>query len=156
MKKPHVIAQCISFVLLALMLALLIMQFVPFWTEGDGTASISEYIWLPREHKELDQSLKATFGKDYRINQILLAPAALLVSAAAGIVISVLKRGRLNSFLLPLVCGAAGITAYFTYPPFKLGANWMVHAILSIAILAVAVIGIVVVAIFAFKNRKKK
>lgn len=156
MKKPHVIAQCISFVLLALMLALLVMQFVPFWTEGDGTATISDYIWFPREHKELNNSLKEVFGKDYRINQYLIGPITLLVSAAAGIVFSVLKRGRLNSFLLPLVCGLAGYTTYFTYAPYKLGANWIVHASLSIAVLAVAVIGIVVAAIFAFKNRKKK
>lgn len=156
MKKPHVIAQCISFVLLALMLALLVMQFVPFWTEGDGTATISDYIWFPREHKELNNSLKEVFGKDYRINQYLIGPITLLVSAAAGIVFSVLKRGKLNSFLLPLVCGLAGYTTYFTYAPYKLGANWIVHASLSIAVLAVAVIGIVVAAIFAFKNRKKK
>ena len=155
MKKPHVIAQCISFVLLALMLALLVMQFVPFWTEGDGTASISDYIWFPREHKELNNSLKEVFGKDYRINQYLIGPIALLVSAAAGIVFSVLKRGKLNSFLLPLVCGLAGYTTYFTYAPYKLGANWIVHASLSIAVLAVAVIGIVVAVIFAFKNREK-
>jgi hypothetical protein len=156
MKKPHVIAQCISFVLLALMLALLVMQFVPFWTEGDGTATISDYIWFPREHKELNNSLKEVFGKDYRINQYLIGPITLLVSAAAGIVFSVLKRGKLNSFLLPLVCGLAGYTTYFTYAPYKLGANWIVHASLSIAVLAVAVIGIAVSLFFIIKSKAKK
>ena len=155
MKKPDMIAKCISYVLIVLMLALLVMQFVPFWTEGDGTASISDYIWFPREHKELNNALKAEFGKDYRINQYLVGPIALLVSAAAGIVFSVLKRGKLNSFLLPLICGFAGYTTYFTYAPYKLGSNWIVHAILSIAVLAVAVIGIVVSVVFAFKNRNK-
>lgn len=156
MKKLNLIAKCISYLLIVLMLALLVMQFVPFWTEGDGTASISDYIWFPREHKDLNNSLKEVFGKDYRINQFLIGPITLLVSAVAGIVFSVLKRGKLNSFLLPLVCGYAGYTTYFTYAPYKLGANWGVHASLSIAVLAVAVIGFVVSLIVAIKTRKKK
>ena len=155
MKKPNIIAKCISYVLIVLMLALLVMQFVPFWTEGDGTASISDYIWFPREHKELNNALKAEFRKDYRINQYLVGPIALLVSAVAGILFSVLKRGKLNAFLLPLICGLAGYITYFTYAPYKLGSNWIVHAVLSVAILAVAVIGVAVSLFFTIKNKKK-
>ena len=152
MKKTNVVAMCISFVLVALMLALLVMQFVPFWSESKGPVSISDYIWMPGDHMELNVTLKAQFGKDYRINQIVLAPAVLLVSAAAGIVISLLKRGKFVSYLIPIVCGVAGITAYFTYPPFKLGENWTIHAVLSIAVLAVAVIG-AVVSLLKFKKK---
>ncbi len=157
MKKINVIAKCISFAVAVLMLALLVLQFVPFWSEigmeGDEVpVSISDYIWMPGDHIMLNIAMKAEFGKDYRINQIILAPAVLLVSAAVGIVISLLKRGQFVSFLLPIVCGVAGVVQYFTYPPFKLGQNYMMHGILSIVVLAVGVVG----AVIALLKYKKK
>lgn len=157
MKKTNMIAKGISILLLVLMLGLLVLQFVPYWSFGeDASGSIGGYIWLPSSHKGVNNALKAEFGKDYRINQYLVAPIALLVSAAVGIVFSILKCGKIGSFLLPLICGISGVVTYFTYEPYKLGLNWIIHASLSIVVLAVAVIGIVVSIISMIQNKKKK
>lgn len=130
-----------SYICAALMLLLLVLQFMPFWhygEQGELSASINAYIWLPMDHNDLTDYLTASIGDDYVINQILFMPIVTLILEACGIPFCLFKSKHPASLLFPAACGFAGVWGYLTKPAFRLGANWGVHLALCIAMLLVA------------------
>jgi len=121
-----------------LMLVLLAMQFLPYWTYGEeGTlqASIGQYVWFPGEYKELDTHLGEQLGKGYDITQMVTGPILVLVLSAVGAVLCLVKAGARATALLPMGCGAAGIVTYACTAALRLGSLWWVHLLLAAAIL---------------------
>ena len=47
------IVKYLSFALAIVILALLVMQFLPFWTTEKETVSINDYLWMTNEHKSV-------------------------------------------------------------------------------------------------------
>lgn len=143
MKNKKQIAKYISFAVAVLMLALLVMQFLPFWSVEEDTVSIGGYIWMPNEHKNLTKSFRAELDdKKFDPVRIALWPVLTLVLGAIGIVMCLLKRGSTPSFLLSIGCGLAS-TLGFLNPLFQLGANWQIHLVVSILVLAAGIAGLV-------------
>jgi len=147
-KKKRVFA----WICAALMLALLALQFMPFWhygEEGELSASISAYIWFPNDHKDLTTYLTEAVSEDYAIEQILLMPIVTLILGACGIVFCLIKADHPVTLLFPAACGLVGVWGYLAKPAFRLGANWGVHLAVCLAMLTVAVCALVL------SNRRK-
>ncbi len=120
----------------ALMLCMLVLQFMPFWHFEDQAVSINRYVWFPTEHSDLEAFLASCID-GFKVNHIVIVPALQLLSAAVGIVVCVLKRGSRAACLLPLLCGGLGAYGYLTMPALQLGKGWALHLVVSI-LMAVA------------------
>jgi len=120
-----------------LMIALIVLQFVPFWTYGeqdDQTASVASYVWFPDRYKELDKHFQTAVGDTYTINQIVLMPVLTLFLGAVGSVLCIVWRKSAMTGLLPACCGAVGMWGYLSKAVFRLGAGWQLHLAVCIAL----------------------
>lgn len=143
-RKASNLTPTLNVICAILMLVLLVMQFMPFWTYGDPATSVSiqGYIWFPGNHTGLDQALKESVSADYSINDVLLMPILTLVLGAAGIVLCLLKSANPFVSLLPAACGLAGTWGYLTGTAFHVGSGWVFHLILCIVLLALGLISL--------------
>ena len=118
---------------------LLVLQFVPFWAEGDGQVSIGGYIWFPSDHKTLDSQFAAEI-EGYTINDAVPVAVLLLVLSAVGIVLCILRMNNALSALVPLVCGRIGTFGYLLQPAYRMGAGWQLHCLVGVAMAALAAV----------------
>lgn len=129
-----------------LMVAMIALQFTPFWSLGEEGAeivsSIGQYIWRPSDCKPLEKALKAveSVGSDFKVGHMVLWPVVLLVASAAGAVLCVIKPKFYLTSAATIVAGLAGMIGYLTVPALKLGTNWALHMGLSAVILAAGVL----------------
>jgi len=146
MSKKLNITKICHWVSAVLLIVLLVLQFTPYWSfgEGDkaGEASVSQYIWLPSDYKTLTKELEKTFD-DYSINDIILPPILVLVLGAVGVVLGVLMAGKPLAGIIPTLCGAAGLWGWLTMPVLKMGATWGIQVALMAVILVVGVVSLV-------------
>lgn len=139
MKKENLV-KYISFALAVLILGLLVMQFLPFWTTEKETVSINGYLWMPNEHKSVTKLFKAELDdKKFDPIKIVLWPVLTLLLGVAGIVLCILKRGELLPCLMTLLCGVTGVLTYFTNPVYQMGANWTIHVVVACVVLVAGV-----------------
>ena len=138
MKKKNPI-KGLNLLCAVLMAVLLVLQFMQFWTVEDTQVSIGGYVWLPSDHKDLESQFSAQF-EDYTINDTIVMPILILVLAAVGIVLSIVKVNSPLCALLPAACGLVGTIGYLIQPVFRLGSGWALHCLFSVAMLAVAAV----------------
>lgn len=144
MKKENLV-KYISFALAVLILGLLVMQFLPFWTTEKETVSMNEYLWMPNEHKSVTKLFKAELDdKKFDPIKIVLWPVLTLVLGVAGIVLCILKRGEFLPCLMTVLCGATGVLTYFTNPVYQMGANWQLHAAVAAVVLVAGLASVVI------------
>ena len=138
------IVKYLSFALAVVILALLVMQFLPFWTTEKETVSINDYLWMPNEHKSVTKLFKAELDdKKFDPIKIVLWPVLTLVLGVAGIILCFIKKDTLLPYLMTILCGLAGMLTYLTNPVYQWGANWIVHLIVAIVVLVAGVAGLV-------------
>ena len=138
------IVKYLSFALAVVILALLVMQFLPFWTTEKETVSINDYLWLPNEHKSVTKLFKAELDdKKFDPIKIVLWPVLTLVLGFAGIILCFIKKDTLLPYLMTILCGLTGTLTYLTNPVYQWGANWIVHLIVAIVVLVAGVAGLV-------------
>lgn len=150
MKKKLTVSQICSVVCAVLLLALVVCQFMPFWTAEETSASIQECVWFPQECKDITKMLSNTVEAE--INDIVLMPVVVLVSGVVGAFFCAVKPKKIWAAICPLVCGVIGIHGYLTQPAFQLGGLWMLHLALCVAIL---VLGIVLAVFWVQKKVSK-
>lgn len=144
--KPSVNISALNILCAVLALALLILQFTPFWHfegEDEQSSSIQSYVWFPDSHKELDGYLSDEIGANYTINDVVTMPALVLVLGAVGIVLCLVKSDKWPVSLLPAACGAVGVWGYLTGAAFRLGSGWGLHLALCIALLVIGALSVV-------------
>ena len=138
------IVKYLSFALAIVILALLVMQFLPFWTTEKETVSINDYLWMPNEHKSVTKLFKAELDdKKFDPIKIVLWPVLTLVLGVAGIILCFIEKDTLLPYLMTILCGLAGMLTYLTNPVYQWGANWIVHLIVAIVVLVAGVAGLV-------------
>lgn len=150
-----VVSKGICVLLILLMLILIYFQFVPFWTAEDDTASISEFIWQPSDHKTIKRDFKANVDKNFNMNDIYAGPVLVLVSGILAIVLCIVFFGRIYACLASAMVGVIGIWCYHSHAVFQLGANWQLHFAIAIAIAVIGAIGAMLCALTFFKNAHK-
>ena len=133
MKKENLV-KYISFALAVLILGLLVMQFLPFWTTEKETVSMNEYLWMPNEHKSVTKLFKAELDdKKFDPIKIVLWPVLTLVLGVAGIVLCILKRGEFLPCLMTVL-----------NPVYQMGANWQLHAAVAAVVLVAGLASVVI------------
>ena len=125
-----------------LMGVMLVLQFVPFWSNGDGGVSINSYIWLNYAHDDLTNSLAAAVGESFSVNQLIVAPIFQTITALIGIFVCLRWNDTALSAFLPVACGILGLWGYLSVPAMQMGNMWILHLLVSAAMLVIAVVSI--------------
>lgn len=138
-------------VCIALMLAILILQFVPCWIHDGETSSVNGLIWLPlhETHQDLMDWLSDKLGREFDINEILLFPIAQFFASIVGTAIIVLKTHSKGIAVAPFICGVAGLLVYTSGAAFLEGILWPVHIALSVLLIVASI------CLFIFSFKKK-
>ena len=182
MKIELTTTRVINWICVFMIVVMVAMLFTPYWQyettekneEGKRvdvvkTISISEYVWMPREHRDLTKEFEDLYPDppkglskeekeawpEFWINDLVLMPALLLV---AGLILGAISLGYSNtpfSALLALFFGAFSVYSYLTEPEFKLG-NPTIHIILGAITAAIGLGGIVWFIVKAVMDKKKK
>lgn len=124
-----------------LMLALLAVQFTPFWQCGEEMVSIGGFIWFPTDHVDLEKQLVSVLQTDFAVDDMLAAPIMVLLLGAVGTVLCLLKFSQPMVLLLPVACGLSGLIGYLSTPALKTGMGWQWHVAICAAMLIVAIAG---------------
>ena len=122
----------------ALILVLLVTQFLPFWHYGepDQTVSISSFVWLLTDHDAVSGALSTATGENVTVNTVF-APAVLLMCfGIAGLALILWKSESGLIAAVPLLTGAMGFWQYLGKSAYRFGDGWVLHFALC-AVLAV-------------------
>ena len=122
-----------------LMLAVLVLQFTPFWHIGEGEeqqdVSIGAYVWFPTDHKEVDTYMKEQVSSDFNISGVVGVHSLVLVLSAAGLVLCLIKPAMPVSPVLVMGSSVSGLVGCLGMKAFQLGSTWVWLLILFIAAL---------------------
>lgn len=122
-----------------LMLAVLVLQFTPYWHIGEGEeqqeVSIGAYVWFPTDHKEVDAYMKEQVSSDFNISGVVGVHTLVLVLSAAGLVLCLIKPAMPVSPVLVIGSSVSGLVGCLGMKAFQLGSTWAVLLILFIAAL---------------------
>lgn len=161
------IMQIIGIVCILLMIALLVTQFLPYWTIGEDTSlSISDYTWFnyKTEYKGFIKEMKTQIAdaglmdketdawKKLAINDFVYPPVILMLVSLFGLGFCPFKLGKPLGMAFNLAVGCIGIWMYTGHPIYQLGANWQLHFILSIVLTALASVNIIIGLVKAFNK----
>lgn len=184
MKTLSLVSRICCFVCVALMLALIVVQFVPNWSYEkkvkleDGSSemvltdvSLGGFTWFPSDHKTLttqwNDEIKALAEKDlaltggrekFKTNNLVGLPILSMFAAAAGIFFCLVKNKVWAFALLPMVSGGALAYAAMTHPVLQWGTQCQTFQLLGIVTLAVGTVALVtgiVASVMGFMAAKK-
>ena len=102
LKTAGPLSKITNYVMVGLLYALVVMQFLPFWTTGDGavTMSIQEYIWWPLEKPDgpaMTKYFQSLYGAEWLIGDIVLMPCVTLICAIITFFFGIKTGFRFNS-----------------------------------------------------------
>lgn len=143
MKTLSLVSRICCFLCVALMLALIIIQFVPYWTVEEETVSMAEMIWFPTEHKDITKVWKKemkALDSEFKMNGLVPMPILSMAAAGIGIFVCLFKNKSWGSALLPIISGGAMAYALMIHPIQKTGLHCQTFLILSIVTVAVAAV----------------
>ena len=159
LKKLNVTKSILNYVGAALSLVMLVMQFVPFWTYGDKTASINNFVWLKATDGELTSwfaSNATGFNAYADMNSLVLAPVLMFVLCILGVIFCTKNSKAAFISLIPFFCGVIGVIGYLTQPVLQLGELWTLHIAISAALVLVGLVATVFGIIVFVKGDKVK
>ena len=134
LKKP------LSYLCLALMLVLLVLQVAPFWNANGVGVSIAKYTWLPLnadECKVLTEQLTSQID-GYSINSFVGASIILTISFVFGPILCLTSTESPVSSIFPIIGSVTGIYSFLAVPALKLGSTCILQLILCIVLLVAA------------------
>lgn len=137
-----------------LMLGVLILQYVPYWSCSDDGSSIADYVWWPDQHKKLTNEFRSILGRDYEVQQMVLMPVTVFIACILGITLSIIKPGKIGTFIFPFIAGAMGLYGFLVAPVFSLGSIYVVQIIASATLLVASIIGGVISVLIARQMKK--
>lgn len=153
--KKTTLSQICLFICVALCLALIVTQFLPFWSaevsvknaDGDEvtqqeTLSIWGFLSFPENdvQKQFATNFSSTYGEEYNINDVAATACLILALGLLTAIFVILKPNKVWTFMFPLACGISGVFGYLTQPVLQSGSLWILHLILCALIVAVSMI----------------
>ncbi len=147
-KNTDKLSRIICIAAAAMMLIMLVVQFLPFWSANEDTVSVMGYVALPKAHtginKFFQNMFKTDFGIKFSMKYIYPMPVVVFFSCILGIFMCVKTYGKFLSFVLPTVAGIYGAQGYLLNIVFRYGMNWQLHLIVCILLSVVGIGGMLV------------
>ena len=148
LKTAGRLSKLTNYIMVGLLYALVIMQFLPFWTTGDGsvTLSIQQYIWWPLKKTiggpTMTQYFQSLYGSEWLVGDIVLMPTMILASAIVTFFFGIKRPNRLWMNIVYLFAGSMGLIGYLGDPIYQLNPIYIVHVILSALIIVTSIVNI--------------
>lgn len=164
--------QIIGIVCLLLMIALVVSQFLPYWTfinkaKETQTLSIFNYIMFPS-----DKAYKSAFIKDMKtqlvdsglldaasdavkklsVNDFAYPHAILMLVSLFGIAFGPFKLGKPLGVAFNLAVGVLGVYQYFSHPIYQLGQNWYLGLIFAALLTVLSIVNVVLLILKKMKS----
>jgi len=131
-------SQILTYVTVALMLVLFLLQFLPFYSSADGSdvVSMQGYVWWPLEHKDVTKVFTDAYGRDWDAAQMVLMPVLVLVCACVGAFFELKNPKKLWPCTFPLIGSGSAVFFYLTNPIYQMNGIWVLQ--FAVAVLALA------------------
>jgi len=141
------------------------------WTlaQEDPAVSIAGYLALPEHHgglaarmfgyvKDEVQELAPTQRNASELqklvpNLLITSELLLLLCAAFGLILVLMKPGKAWTTLVPFAAGVIGVWQYLGNGLYQTGANWEIHLVICIAAITVASMNLVNWLLFGTKKK---
>ena len=133
--KSKKITRVLLIVCAALVVALALAQFVPYWTYENAetastdTISIFEYLILPTSHTDVTSALDA--GTNEAINSLAGTFCIIYLLGLVTVIFVIIKPTSLWICVWPLATGVGSLIGYLTEPRWQMGSIYIVLVILS-------------------------
>ena len=127
-----------------LMVALLILQFTPFWKLDGQQISIGGYIWFPTDHEDLTAHFREVVAPDFKVDSLVLSSLIQLLLPAAGIGLFIYNRESLYMPVCAAVCGAGTLCSFLFKAAYRQGVHWYLYPVLSVILLIAAIVSVYV------------
>lgn len=124
-----------------IMLLMVALTGLPYFSYDGGSVSISSYVWFPYEHAEFETYLAGQF-EGYEINSVIGTPIFLQVSGVIGAALLIWLNGKRFAPLVPLCYGAIGTVGYLTSGFLRLGSAWGLHLALLVILVGLGALGL--------------
>ncbi len=133
-----------GFAVSILMLALVILHFIPYWRYQGESVSLAAYLWRPYEHTAFTTVFRSYFGKGFKVSLLFALPLALTLAAnAVGTVLCTLKSGHRAVWLVPVISAILGLYGFLSAPAYRLSGLWLLHVILYALMLVLGILGLI-------------
>lgn len=127
-----------NYLALGLVALSLALMFTPYWCYDKGkTASIYQYVWFPGDYKPLETYLSQTAVSGFNINDVVRAPALMLLFGVAAMVVCLIKADDLFSLIPVIPYALLGIVGFSSVEVMRLGGLWCLQQLLCFTLLAV-------------------
>ena len=164
----------INYICVLIMIAVLVMQFMPFWTcpgcrnhTEPQQVSIVDYTWFPEHHKTITREMTDVYleeyGEDYldekgkaykfTVDDIVTGCVVVLISGAVGVFLCAILSKKAFVTWIPLLCGVTGVVDYLTMPAMKIGINNTAHLVVLAVLAVTALVGVVLGFVDWFKTK---
>ena len=170
MKTKITGVQISSWICALLILAMIVLLFTPYWQyttkeknpdtgkreEVTKTISISDYVWFPRDHKDLAKDYEKTTDLEMSVNDEVTMPIVLLLLGAIGCIYGAINAKTFVAPLATLLLGAYSGMCYASSAFLKMGIGngCQTRMIVSFAAAAVGLAGLAVYIISAVAKKK--
>ena len=161
MKKTLLNFRLYNIVSCVLILAALIVLFLPCWSHNGNAISISDYVWFTTDkvQKAFTTYLTSTYksyGQTFNVNEVVTAPAALTLLGIGAILLAIFSRRTPLACLLALAGGVVALVNFAGSLMYMIGSFYVVLLVLSGLIAASGLAGIVIFFLTKKKAKKKK
>ena len=143
-EKKDTLMSVIRWGSIILMLAIIVLQFLPFWNIDGKQISVAAYMWWPEKNKELTEFMRTTLGNStFDVRNILNEGFVQILTAVLGIFWYLTRKNDFWTVVVPVICSVVGIWAYVMNPAFRYGGNWILQLVLNVILLALSVIRVI-------------
>ena len=143
-KNTAGLLKIISYATVVLLAAVLICQFVPYWSFEGQTVSIGDYIWFTEHHKDLTKHFQGMLGdKEFYAGNIAGYSIIIMATCGLGIFFGLKSAGKVKTMLFPAACGVAGLILHFSFPVFGIAGMGLILVILYALLVSAAVAAVV-------------
>lgn len=129
-------AQRRSLVCALTLLVMLVCQFMPYWSYGEGMRlSVQAYIWFPDYHQDLTKTLEPLV-EQFPCNHAVTVSLPLMILCGVSLFVCLKKAGSRSGGILAILTGGYGLVAYLIDPVMRAGAGlWLHMAVLVLIVL---------------------
>ena len=158
MKKTLLNFRLYNIVSCVLIIAAIIVMFLPCWLHEGNAISISDMTWFTTEKVQkafttyLTKTYKA-YGQAFNINEVVTAPVALFLMGIGAILLAIFSHRTPLACLLALGAGVVALINFAGSLMYQIGSFYIVLLVLSALI---AVSGLAGLVVFYISKKKKK
>ena len=141
MKISDRLLKITNIVCAVIILALVVLQFMPFWTVGETTLSAQEYIWFCRHHIDFEDFFIQQLGDAFSLNAAVLPTVGILAFGCLSIYFCIAKSNKSANWVWTILCGGLScVFGFLTTPVYQMGSNWIVHLILGVVVCLISIV----------------